>query len=278
MDRTSGIRPRDFRPCRLNERVPRSAKANRRKGRSRYDIASKVSKHRLLRAAPLHVDKRCVNPTLVGQVSAEKPRWVRTLEAMFHKPRPTLPSVAFALREPGSFRRHGRKSRGRIPLGSVHPDRPPPGTRCSGRPWHGREAIGVDRPFALQCRFQSCHRECGTIGFHVTQQGRLAVHVANQPDLAPMRTESRPFGPRSSRWRCRPVFAVPGPVRPLFARDSLKPAHLVIRSLHKPSPSPVGLPMFPSTGRSIADPQRLGLEGPGQRCRICIWSAESARG
>jgi hypothetical protein len=51
------------------------------------------------------------------------------------------------------------------------------------------------------------------------------------PDPVPTRTESRPSGPRSSRLRCRPAFAIPEPVRPLFVRGSPGPRSISVDTI-----------------------------------------------
>ena len=57
------------------------------------------------------------------------------------------------------------------------------------------------------------------------------------PALVPTHTESHPSGPRSSRLRCRPAFAIPDPARPLFVPGSLGTRPVSVDTIFMTSPS-----------------------------------------
>src|SRR5580698_11010571 len=65
---------------------------------------------------------------------------------------------------------------------------------------------------------QSRPRESAAMRLLRHAEGWTRGPRCESPDLVPSRVESRPFGPRSSRLRCRPASAIPEPVRPLFVR------------------------------------------------------------
>jgi hypothetical protein len=50
----------------------------------------------------------------------------------------------------------------------------------ASRPWHGREALGADRRFALHARAEAALVYSAQRVFHITQQVGLAVYVSNR--------------------------------------------------------------------------------------------------